>query len=84
MYNTAPELNSDCQIKKLRRRYKEFVSLQKSLEENPQFKHFLKNIKTPAKYLVLPIGNMESEYVEKRRKRLNDYLNVIIIYLRPI
>lgn len=77
MNRTTSELNSDCQFKKLKRRYKEFVQLQKSLEENPQLKHFLKNIKTPAKYLALPIGNMESEFVEKRRKRLNDYLNVI-------
>lgn len=72
------ELNSDCSFKKLKRRYKEFVMLQKNLEENPHFKHFLKHIKTPAKYLVLPIGNMDGEYVEKRRKRLNDYLNVCI------
>lgn len=75
MNKTSPELNSDSQFKKLKRRYKEFVQLQKSLEENPHFKHFLKNIKTPGKYL-LPIGNMETELVEKRRKRLNDYLNV--------
>lgn len=73
--NASPELNSDLSFKKLKRRYKEFVQLQKSLEDNSHFKHFLKSIKTPAKY-VLPIGNMEIEYVEKRRKRLNDYLNV--------
>lgn len=72
----SPELNSDVSFKKLKRRYKEFVQLQKSLEDNTHFKHYLKNIKSPAKYLVLPIGNMEIEYVEKRRKRLNDYLNV--------
>lgn len=75
------ELNSDCSVKKLQRRYKEFVLLQKSLEENYQTKPFLKHIKCPAKYWNLPIGNMDDELVAKRRKRLDDYLNVPKVWL---
>lgn len=63
-------------IKKfVNRRYKQFISLQKDLENNYLIKHYLKNLKGLSKF-NLPIGNMEQELVEKRRRKLNDYLNV--------
>jgi hypothetical protein len=78
--NKSSQEKSDCKVKKLKRRYKEFVQLQKNLEESSQFKPFLKHIKCPSKYLNLPIGNMDGEYVEKRRRRLNEYLNVTTLF----
>lgn len=63
--------NTEIKTKQIKRRFKEFVSLQKSLDE--QF--HLKNFKGPSKFNS-PIGNMESEIVEKRRLKLNKYLNV--------
>ncbi|CAF0930703.1 unnamed protein product, partial [Brachionus calyciflorus] len=70
--NTGIE-NSLIETKQIKRRYKEFVSLQKILED----KFCLKNLKGPTKFNS-PIGNMEIEIVEKRRKKLNDYLNSLI------
>lgn len=58
----------------LKRRFKEFVSLQKKLEENHLYQSFLKNIKGPSKFINLSIGNMEELVIEKRRKKLNEYL----------
>jgi len=63
--------------KNVKRRFKEFVVLQKCLEENPKYKLFMRNIKGPSKLLNLPIGNMEEELIEKRRKKLGHFLNVI-------
>lgn len=63
--------NIDIKTKKIKRRFKEFVSLQKTLED----KFHVKNLKGPSKFNS-PIGNMETEIVEKRRKKLNEYLNV--------
>lgn len=65
----------DILSKTIKRRYKEFISLQKGLEDNNMFKLYLKNIKGPSKF-NLSIGNMEHDTVEKRRKKLNEYLNV--------
>ena len=71
--------NEDCsKFKSVKRRYKEFVDLQSKMEENPLLKPLLKNIKAPSKFLNLPIGNMENEIIERRRKKLNEYLNVSI------
>lgn len=71
--------NKDKDCSKLivvKRRYKEFVDLQIRLEENAEFKTFLKNISGPSKFLNLPIMNMDEEVVERRRKKLNEYLKV--------
>ena len=82
-YSEAPkdinsnDLENQVHIKNVNRRFKEFVALQKKLEENHLYRSFLKNIKGPSKYLNLSIGNMENELIEKRRHKLNEYLNVI-------
>jgi hypothetical protein len=61
---------------RIQRRFKEFVTLQKSIEENGLFRPYIRNIKGPSKFINLSIGNMTEEYVEKRRVKLNKYLNV--------
>ena len=65
----------------IQRRFKEFVTLQKCIEENATFKSYIRNIRGPSKIVNLPIGNMTGEYVEKRRKKLDKYLNVIFVML---
>jgi hypothetical protein len=60
----------------IQRRFKEFVTLQKCIEDNAAYKFYIRNIRGPSKIVNLPIGNMTEEYVEKRRKKLNKYLNV--------
>jgi hypothetical protein len=65
----------------VKRRYKEFVDLQVRLEENNELKSYLKNINGPSKFLNIPIMNMDDEIVERRRKKLNDYLKVNTSYL---
>lgn len=62
----------------LKRRFKEFVALQKKLEENNLYQSFLKNIKGPSKLINLSIGNMEELVIEKRRKKLNEYLKKLV------
>jgi hypothetical protein len=70
-------MTDDTNSKKLiQRRFKEFVTLQKCIEDNGTFKSYIRNIRGPSKIVNLPIGNMTEEYVEKRRKKLTKYLNV--------
>ena len=64
----------------VKRRYKEFVDLQSKLEENTELKSFLKSINGPSKFLSIPIYNMDEDIVERRRKKLNDYLKVNFCY----
>ena len=65
----------------IQRRFKEFVTLQKCVEDNVSFKSYTRNIRGPSKIVNLPIGNMTEEYVEKRRKKLTKYLNVNILLI---
>ncbi len=62
--------------KVVKRRFKEFVALQKKLEENNLYRSFLKNVKGPSKFINLSIGNMEEIVIEKRRKKLDHFLKV--------
>ena len=71
----------DCsKLMVVKRRYKEFVDLQSKLEENAELKSFLKSINGPSKFLNIPIYNMDEDIVERRRKKLNDYLKVNVCY----
>jgi hypothetical protein len=63
------------QSKIIRRRYKEFVQLQRTFEENVSLKPFLKNIDGPAKYTT-PFGKMDKENIDKRKRKLSLYLMV--------
>ncbi|XP_069080562.1 sorting nexin-19 [Pleurodeles waltl] len=57
------------------RRYREFLNLQTRLEEKPDLRKFLKNIKGPKKLFPdLPFGNMDSEKVEARKSLLESFL----------
>ncbi|NXF71010.1 SNX19 protein, partial [Sclerurus mexicanus] len=57
------------------RRYREFLNLQTRLEEKPELRKFLKNIKGPKKLFPdLPFGNMDSDKVEARRSLLESFL----------
>uniref|UniRef100_A0A8D0HBF4 PX domain-containing protein n=1 Tax=Sphenodon punctatus TaxID=8508 RepID=A0A8D0HBF4_SPHPU len=49
------------------RRYREFLNLQTRLEEKPDLRKVVKNIKGPKKlFSDLPFGNMDSDKVEAR------------------
>jgi hypothetical protein len=67
--------------KRILRRFKEFVNLHKKFEENIAFKPLTKSIKGPTNFLSLPIGNMDEEYIKKRKSKLNAYLNVCIVFI---
>ncbi|XP_005528557.1 PREDICTED: sorting nexin-19 [Pseudopodoces humilis] len=57
------------------RRYREFLNLQTRLEEKPELRKFLKNIKGPKKLFPdLPFGNMDSDKVEARKSLLESFL----------
>ncbi|NWU94356.1 SNX19 protein, partial [Upupa epops] len=57
------------------RRYREFLNLQTRLEEKPELRKFLKNIKGPKKLFPdLPFGNMDSDKVEARKGLLESFL----------
>ncbi len=57
----------------IKRRYKEFVLLQKILEDNAVLKPYLKNINGPAKYNN-PFSKMDQENIDKRKRKLCLYL----------
>ncbi|XP_050015994.1 sorting nexin-19 isoform X2 [Alexandromys fortis] len=57
------------------RRYREFLNLQTRLEEKPDLRKFIKNIKGPKKLFPdLPFGNMDSDRVEARKSLLESFL----------
>ncbi|XP_003223200.3 sorting nexin-19 isoform X1 [Anolis carolinensis] len=57
------------------RRYREFLNLQTRLEEKPDLRKFIKNIKGPKKLFPdLPFGNMDVEKVEARKSLLESFL----------
>uniref|UniRef100_A0A8C2HZR8 Sorting nexin 19b n=1 Tax=Cyprinus carpio TaxID=7962 RepID=A0A8C2HZR8_CYPCA len=57
------------------RRYSEFLNLQTRLEEKPEFRKILKNVKGPKKiFPELPFGNMDCDKVEARKGLLETFL----------
>ncbi|KAG5836903.1 hypothetical protein ANANG_G00233610 [Anguilla anguilla] len=57
------------------RRYSEFLNLQTRLEEKPDLRKILKNVKGPKKIFPdLPFGNMDSDKVEARKALLETFL----------
>ncbi|XP_030632683.1 sorting nexin-19 [Chanos chanos] len=57
------------------RRYSEFLNLQTRLEEKPELRKILKNVKGPKKIFPdLPFGNMDSDKVEARKSLLETFL----------
>ncbi|KAI1893461.1 hypothetical protein AGOR_G00123960 [Albula goreensis] len=57
------------------RRYSEFLNLQTRLEEKPDLRKILKNVKGPKKIFPdLPFGNMDSDKVEARKGLLESFL----------
>ncbi|MBN3302551.1 sorting nexin-19 [Amia ocellicauda] len=57
------------------RRYSEFLNLQTRLEEKPELRKLIKNVKGPKKLFPdLPFGNMDSDKVEARKGLLESFL----------
>ncbi|XP_015193251.2 sorting nexin-19 [Lepisosteus oculatus] len=57
------------------RRYSEFLNLQTRLEEKPELRKLIKNVKGPKKLFPdLPFGNMDSDKVEARKSLLESFL----------
>ncbi|XP_030361293.1 sorting nexin-19 isoform X1 [Strigops habroptila] len=77
-YETALESESSLQqvaYHTVNRRYREFLNLQTRLEEKPELRKLLKNIKGPKKLFPdLPFGNMDSDKVEARKSLLESFL----------
>ncbi|XP_026719538.1 sorting nexin-19 [Athene cunicularia] len=79
-YETALEGESAGSLQQMayhtvNRRYREFLNLQTRLEEKPELRKFLKNIKGPKKLFPdLPFGNMDSDKVEARKSLLESFL----------
>ncbi|XP_040006728.1 sorting nexin-19a [Xiphias gladius] len=57
------------------RRYSEFLNLQTRLEEKPEVKKLIKNVKGPKKMFPdLPFGNADNERVEARKSQLDTFI----------
>ncbi|CAM4542474.1 unnamed protein product [Leuciscus chuanchicus] len=62
------------------RRYTEFLNLQSRLEERPDLKKVIKNVKGPKKLFPdLPFSNLDTEKVEARRSQLESFLRKLCI-----
>ncbi|TRZ02287.1 hypothetical protein DNTS_003180 [Danionella cerebrum] len=79
-YETAidtenPESLQSVAYHTVNRRYSEFLNLQTRLEEKPELRKILKNVKGPKKiFPELPFGNMDSDRVEARKGLLETFL----------
>uniref|UniRef100_A0A672LTY4 Sorting nexin-19-like n=1 Tax=Sinocyclocheilus grahami TaxID=75366 RepID=A0A672LTY4_SINGR len=57
------------------RRYSEFLNLQTRLEERPDLRKMIKNVKGPKKVFPdLPFSNLDTDKVEARRSQLESFL----------
>ncbi|XP_029650222.1 uncharacterized protein LOC115223689 [Octopus sinensis] len=63
---------------KVKRRFREFCTLQQKLEERNVYKKCLKDIKGPKGWKHSLFGNMDQENVTQRRKFLDNYLKNLI------
>ncbi|KAL2085845.1 hypothetical protein ACEWY4_019165 [Coilia grayii] len=76
-YETALESENPCSVAyhMVNRRYSEFLNLQTRLEEKPELRKIIKNVKGPKKIFPdLPFGNMDSDKVEARKSLLENFL----------
>uniref|UniRef100_A0A8C8VR29 Sorting nexin-19 n=1 Tax=Pelusios castaneus TaxID=367368 RepID=A0A8C8VR29_9SAUR len=79
-YETALESENASSLQQVayhtvNRRYREFLNLQTRLEEKPELRKFIKNVKGPKKLFPdLPFGNMDSDKVEARKSLLESFL----------
>ncbi|XP_067420136.1 sorting nexin-19 [Emydura macquarii macquarii] len=79
-YETALESENASSLQQVayhtvNRRYREFLNLQTRLEEKPELRKFIKNVKGPKKLFPdLPFGNMDSDKVEARKGLLESFL----------
>ncbi|XP_037697903.1 sorting nexin-19 isoform X4 [Choloepus didactylus] len=79
-YETALDSENNSGLQQLayhtvNRRYREFLNLQTRLEEKPELRKFIKNVKGPKKLFPdLPFGNMDSDRVEARKSLLESFL----------
>ncbi|XP_047282899.1 sorting nexin-19 isoform X3 [Homo sapiens] len=80
LYETALDGENSSGLQQLayhtvNRRYREFLNLQTRLEEKPDLRKFIKNVKGPKKLFPdLPLGNMDSDRVEARKSLLESFL----------
>lgn len=63
---------------KVKRRFREFINLQNRLEDNPEYKKSLKDVKGLTKWLSLPFGNMDKNSIEKRKKTLEVFMKALL------
>ncbi|XP_051748536.1 sorting nexin-19a isoform X1 [Ctenopharyngodon idella] len=80
LYTVKFETTSDCSDQPVmyhmvNRRYTEFLNLQTRLEERPDLKKLIKNVKGPKKLFPdLPFSNLDTDKVEARRSQLESFL----------
>nr|XP_055055333.1 sorting nexin-19a [Misgurnus anguillicaudatus] len=77
-YKAAVEESTNDQpvtYRTVKRRYSEFLNLQSRLEERPDLKKVIKNVKGPKKLFPdLPFSNTDTDKVEARRSQLESFL----------
>ncbi|RXG56786.1 Sorting nexin-19 [Armadillidium vulgare] len=62
----------------VKRRFREFLSLQSALEEDPLLRASMKGVKGPNKWLNLPFSKLDSATISSRRQFLEKYLQALI------
>nr|XP_039247705.1 sorting nexin-19-like [Styela clava] len=75
--NTRPKKISHMKKHQVQRRFREFHVLQERLSQNMVARNLIANINGPSRMFPVPFGNMDKEYIEKRRKFLQAYLREI-------
>lgn len=63
------------------RRFREFLALHKTLEEDPKLRAVMKGVKEPSRWLVLPFNKLDKEAIEDRKQALENYLKVKFLIL---
>ncbi len=76
-YKLGKDESGELHEKLVKRRYKEFLELKTKLEQISSLHVYLKKIQAPRRYMNLPIGKMDQDTIEKRKRKLDIYLNVI-------
>ncbi|CAK8693877.1 unnamed protein product [Clavelina lepadiformis] len=64
----------------VRRRFREFLTLQDRLNDKAVIRKVIRNVRGPSRMFPMPIGNMDKNYIEKRRKFLQAYLRELCTF----
>ncbi|XP_078483524.1 sorting nexin-19 [Ciona intestinalis] len=78
--SSSNTMEADLKEFQVQRRFREFLTLQDRLNENQKVRKLMTKIRGPSRMFPMPIGNLDKQYIEKRRKLLQAFMRELCSY----